>query len=332
MYVSILVVRAFLEVVSERGLSREQFLEAAGLEAARLDDLDGHLELAELDRMQQTALALTGDPALGLHMAERATAPAYDVVGYLAAHGATLRDSIENVFRYTRILSDMTARIEEAGDVATLVFKFMGDPDAPPVRLRAELTVAGFLRLVRTFCGENARPHEALFEHAAPPYAAEYTRLFGGVERFAQPVTALRFHRTMLARESIHKNPRFHAMVTSEAERMLERLERGVTHAARVRELLASKRLGTAPSMNAVAAALGMSVRSLRRRLSEEGVSYPELLEQAQVAFAKRLLESPARSIYEVAFEMGFSDPSAFHRAFRRWTGMTPAQYRESTG
>jgi len=265
MNVSVLVVRAFLEVVSERGVPLDRFLSAAGIEPARLDDLDGRLEISELDRLQEAAIDLTGDPALGIHMSERASAPAYDVIGHLASHLPTLRDSISSLLRYSRIFSDVTAVLEERGDMATMVFKFTRPPDSPAVRLRAEQTLAGFVRLLRTYCGDGAMPRQVLFEHAAPPYRAEYTRFFGGLERFEQPVTALGFDRAMLSQEAVHKSPRLSVILTSEADRLLDRLERGLTCAERVRDLLATQGVGDASTMSAVARSLGMSVRSLRR-------------------------------------------------------------------
>jgi AraC-like DNA-binding protein len=321
MNVSILIVRAFLEVVGERGPARDRFLAAAG---------SGSLTLSEFDRLQEAALAVTGDPALGIHMAERATAQGWDVIGYLASHAATLRESIETLSRFSNITTDVTLSLAEQDDIATMTFSFTGSPESPLVRMRSELTVTGFVRLLRIYCGEDAQPREVLFPYAAPPHRAEYTRVFGGKERFGQPVTALRFDRAMLSQEAVHKNPRLTALLTGEAERMLGRLQRGTTHGERVRDALASMGAGNKPTMSAVARRLGISVRSLRRRLDEEGLSFPKLVEEVHLALAKRLLEHPDRSIYEIAFEMGFSDASAFNRAFRRWSGVTPGQYRAS--
>jgi AraC-like DNA-binding protein len=330
MHVSILVVRGFLEAVAERGVTRDQFLVAAGIDPGRLENVDEQLTIAEFDRLHEAALALTGDPALGIHMGERVTAQAYDIIGYLGAHASTLREGIVTLFRYGRLVSDVTASLEERDDVASMVFEFKAPVNSPVVRMRAEFTVTGFVRLLRTFCGESAMPLEVLFPYAAPPYRAEYARVFGGRERFEQPITAIRFDRAMLSQEAVHKNPRLSAILVGEAERVLDRLERSTTHAERVRDLLALRGVSELRTMEAVARELGVSVRSLRRRLAEEGVSFPKLLEEAQLASAKRLLENSDRSIYDVAVEMGFSDPSAFHRAFRRWTGMTPSQYRAS--
>jgi AraC-like DNA-binding protein len=329
MSVSILLVRGTVEAVIAAGISRDKLLAAARFELARLDDADGRVEVDELDRVQTAALDLTGDAALGLHLGERASAAAYDMVAYLTSHATTLRESIESFLKFQRILSDTPgSRLEEEGDAAILKLANFSDGEPRCVRLRAELSMTGFYRLLQHFVGPEAAPRRVCFEHRAPSYHAEYARIFRGTERFEQAFTGIDFDRELLDREQLHKNAEFHAMLTSEAERKLNRLTRGMGHADKLREYLVATAPEARPDMTSVARGLGMSVRSLRRRLSEEGVSYGKLVEEADASVAKRLLDDPGRSIYEAAYDMGFSDPSAFHRAFKRWTGMTPKQYR----
>lgn len=101
-----------------------------------------------------------------------------------------------------------------------------------------------------------------------------------------------------------------------------------MSYADRVRELLLENGAQTRIDMNAVARSLGLSARSLRRRLCDEGISYNSIAEGALATLAKQLLADQARSIQETAYTMGFSDPSAFYRAFKRWTGTTPKTFR----
>jgi AraC-like DNA-binding protein len=328
MNVSILAVRPFLEVAAACGVSREEFLMRAGIASDRLDDPNGALEIPELDRIQELAIALTGDPALGLHMGEHARAPAYDVVGHLPSHTATLRETIEALIRFSRIHSDVSAKLEERGDRALVAFQFPGLPDAPATRFRAELSVTGFTRVLQDFGGEDALPRAVHFAHAPPLHRDEYARLFRGREHFSQPSTSIHFVREILSNGALHGSPRLKAILEGEAERMLERLDRKPTYAQRLRDWLGAREAAEIPTMDDAAHYLGLSARSLRRRLVEERASYPRLVEAARIARAKRLIEDVDRSVYQVAYDLGFSDPSAFHRAFRRWTGMTPMQYR----
>jgi AraC-like DNA-binding protein len=101
-------------------------------------------------------------------------------------------------------------------------------------------------------------------------------------------------------------------------------------HSERLREYLLAHAAPAQLDMETVARKFGMSVRSFRRRLSEEGVTYGVLVDEALVILAKRLLDDPHKSIQDAAYGIGFSEASAFHRAFKRWTGMTPKQYRDS--
>ena len=188
--------------------------------------------------------------------------------------------------------------------------------------------MTGFYRLLQHFAGPEAMPRRVSFEHRKPSYGSEYSRIFRGAERFEQAFTGIEFDSDLLDREQLHKSAELHAVLTAEAERKLNRLTRRMSHAARLRDYLIAAAPKDRSDMTSVARGLGMSVRSLRRRLSEEGVSYAELVEEAHASVAKRLLDDLGRSIYETAYDMGFSDPSAFHRAFKRWTGMTPKQYR----
>jgi AraC-like DNA-binding protein len=119
-----------------------------------------------------------------------------------------------------------------------------------------------------------------------------------------------------------------YAALESLAERKLTRITREGGHAERLKEYLVAHPPSDWPNMETIARRFDMSVRSLRRRLEKEGVSFAGLLDDVRATVAKRMLDEPRRSIYETAYAMGFSDPSAFHRAFKRWTGVTPAQYR----
>jgi AraC-like DNA-binding protein len=105
-----------------------------------------------------------------------------------------------------------------------------------------------------------------------------------------------------------------------------------MSYAERVRDLLLENGAQTRIDMNAVARSLGLSARSLRRRLCDEGISYNTIAESALATLAKQLLADQARSIQETAYTMGFSDPSAFYRAFKRWTGTTPKTFRTYGG
>jgi AraC-like DNA-binding protein len=330
MSLSIMLLHALVEGVEPAGVARQALLAAAGIDPSRLDDIDGRLERDEYDRAHVAALDLTGDEALGLHLGERVTVRPFDVIADLASHAPTLRDAFQNFTRFHRIVTDgPDTAVHETGGVATLRYQFpRGEPRCN--RLRAEFAMVGFLRMMRHFVRREDTARAIYFEHSAPGYRAEYARIFGGVERFNHDFTGIEFPAELLDRTHLPQNGELYTVLESLAERKLSRVTREGGHAERLRDYLVGSALAQRPQMDAVARSLGISVRSLRRRLDEEGVSYTSLLNDARATLAKRMLDDPNRSIYETAYAMGFSDPSAFHRAFKRWTGMTPTQYRES--
>jgi AraC-like DNA-binding protein len=330
MSLSIMLLHALIEAVEPAGVARDVLLRSASIDPERLDDIDGRLDRDEYERVQMAALDLTGDAALGLHMGERVTVRPFDVIADLASHAPTLRDAFRSCTRFHRILSDgPDAALEEHGDIATIRHEFPSS-SLRCNRMGAEFEMVGFLRMMRQFSYGDRPLRAVYFEHAAPDYRAEYTRIFGGAEHFDCDFTGIAFDRELLDRTQLPPSRELFGVLESLAERKLTRVTRDGGHSHRLRDYLSLNAAAERPQMQAVARSLGISVRSLRRRLDEEGVSYTGLLNEARATLAKRMLDDPHRSIYETAFAMGFSDPSAFHRAFKRWTGMTPTQYRHS--
>jgi AraC-like DNA-binding protein len=323
------IVRAVAEVAAHAGVGRAELLATARIDPGLLEAVDARIDFDDFARFQTVALDLTGDEALGLHVAENATEASFDLVAHLIAHAPTLRAGLELALQFQRIFTDDSQlTLTEDGDLARMRLDYRRATPRSD-RMHAEFVMVGVLRLVRTFAGP-VPVYAARFEHPRPDHHHEYWRVFGGAERFGQALTAIDLQRKILERPGQYYHAELYDVLRAQAERALLRLTRGVSHADRLRQyLLAHPPIGaTSPDMPAVARELGMSVRSLRRRLADEGASYKDLLDEALAAVAMRMLGDPRRTIQEIAHAMGFSDPSAFHRAFKRWTGMTPLQYR----
>jgi AraC-like DNA-binding protein len=124
----------------------------------------------------------------------------------------------------------------------------------------------------------------------------------------------------------------FAAALRSQAEKELARLARDATYAERLREHVLDPKTTNRRDMAFAARRLGLSARSLRRKLQLEGMSYSDVVDDALATLAKRLLADEQRTIEQTAYELGFSAPSAFHKAFKRWTGVTPSDFRRHHG
>jgi AraC-like DNA-binding protein len=226
------------------------------------------------------------------------------------------------------VLTDRSAiRLIEQETSATLVF------EVPPgtrmcKRFRAEITLAGLFRMVQYYGGGEGI-HRVSFEHQRPDHAAEYNRLFHGLERFEQPASAVTFSSELLDTAHVHADEELHATLEAQAQQRVSQLEGQTSYRDRVLQyLLERATIEQRQEMSDAARDLGVSVRTLRRRLQDEGASYSELAKKALAGRAERLVADTDRTIDETAYLLGFSDRSAFHRAFKRWTGMTPHEYR----
>jgi AraC-like DNA-binding protein len=326
---SVLFVQALVEALERSGVSRERFLLAAPIDPAKLEQPDARLDLATFDALLELALSLTRDEAFGLHMGDMVNPGNYSLTVHLAAHATTLRDAIGSLQRFYRLLTDRPFwRLVESDRTASLLYD-AGPGASPARRFRAELTMTGLYKLLKYF-DPRARPRVVAFDYQPPRYSAEYSRLFGGVERFGQKFTGIVFDRKLLGALQIHRDPELHATIVSRAETRVSKMVKGAGYSERIRRHILD---GAAPNrhdMQTMARALGLSARSLRRRLAEEGTSFRDVVDAALGTLAKRLVSDKDRPIEAVAYAMGYSHPSAFHRAFKRWTGATPAASRSS--
>jgi AraC-like DNA-binding protein len=322
-------VRAIVEAVERAGVTREALFAGTDIDAGRLGQVHERFDIREFAAIQIRALDLTRDEALGLHIAEHVQEASFDIVAHLVAHSPTLREALNRCLQFQRLASDEAQLImREKGSVVTIEYEFAHSTERAD-RMHAEFIVGGLARLVRTVPGSEGMVHAALFEHARPAHHREYTRFFGGVERFEQTTSGITFDRGLLDRPQLYDHPELYSVLRAEAERALERIMEGLSAADEVRRYLIARPPSRIPDPSTAARDLGMSERSLRRRLAAESTSYRDLVRAILEMHADHMLRDPKRSIQETAHALGFADAATFHRAFKRWTGRTPKEYRE---
>lgn len=328
--VSVRVVQGLLEAAEQVGIARAQLLEAARLHPRKWDAAETRIAMSDVYRLCELAMDLTRDPAFALHWAERLGDSTFVPISHLIAHSATLRQGFQSLAHFYRLLSDQPRHeVVEHGDKVTVRVLRLGCESLRVQRFCTEMMVVGFLRLLRHFC-RSARPERVIFDYPAPPYEAEYLRVFGPCVFFEQRFTGIVFDRALLDAPAPYKDDDVHDALQALAEQRLLRITQRTPYALRVREFLVRQDWRQGADMQRVARALGLSVRSLRRRLADEGKSYSEIESDALATVAKHLLRDKQRTIQETAYEMGFADASSFHRAFKRWTGTTPSAFRQA--
>ena len=328
--VSALVLRGLLTATEPLGVPRESLLAVVDCCLDKLDDPDARIPLRAFHDACSVALRLSGDPALGLRWADSSSATSFAPLSNLIAHSASLRQGLSLLAQYFLLLSDQGSyEVVPHGDRLLLrCVPALGE--APELRrFSAELIVGGFWRLFHWF-GGAARPAQPCFAYPAPAYRDVYDGFFGQAPTFEAPFSGFVFDDVVLQAASPLRDDEVRAALEEVAERRLLRVTQSTPYALRVRDLLVQDPAPHRVEMESVAGWMELSVRSLRRRLSDEGMSYQAVQNEAAALVAGRLLRNTRRTIGDIAYEMGFSETSAFHRAFKRWTGKTPSAYRDA--
>lgn len=272
------------------------------------------------------------DPALPVGVAQRVRVDAYDVYGLALITSRDVRAALARAARYF-VLAGNTGRLRfvEGERGARVVHERPGSPPRLGVRLGVECVLAQALHFLRAATGRRVVPRAVSIAHAAPASVSAHADFFGVAPRFGAARNELVLDREVLAIELPRVDGALSAFFERHAERMLGALGDGEPAAATaVREVLASEAFEAPPDVEAVARRLGLGARTLRRRLADEGESFRALRDRALRDRAIELLARPALPLVDVAMLLGFSDQTAFQRAFKRWTAATPQAWRRA--
>lgn len=296
-----------------------------------LEDPDSRVPFKWYAALVREAQTMCADPALALHYGEAIDMSEVSIVGLIMNASENMADAFAQLQRYSHLALEVEgagARFDVAHrDSQLWIVDSRANPNEFP-----ELTELTFARLV---CGPRRflpEPHvlEVHVTHRAPPYRAEYDRIFQCPIVFESNWNAMRMH-PQAAAWRVALQPRYvFAVLTERAEALLKNLEEAKTTRGRVESLILSTLHKGDASADAVAAAIGFSRQTLFRRLKEEGVTFEQVLDDLRHRMALHYLQGKRASVNEVAYLVGFSDRASFSRAFKRWTGKSPGEMRDN--
>lgn len=321
------IVRSLVAFAESAGAPRSDLLRRARIDDEALSAEHARSDTKSFFAVCTGAIELTGDPALVLHWQEHAAGGAtFAPLSTLAICATTLDEALTLLDHYNVLLCDRRYHELVRGDDCVALRVVSRKCEAPTAqRLAAEIVMFGLFRMVSQFV-PRARLRVS-FAYPPPESAAEYVRLFAGRAQFCAPRTELTFEHTLLGARSLHGDEELRRALMQLADQRALRIAADVPYVARVRRLLLEASAAQR-NMRAIACMLGLSARTLRRKLDGEGAAFHQLAAEAMPVIAKRYLRDHELSIQQIAAKMGFSDASTFHRAFRRWTGTTPNAFR----
>lgn len=327
-YGSIHAVLPLLDALRARGLAPEPILERAGIPASALSDPRARFPQRAFGALWLAASEATGDPAIALRVAVSVKPTTLGVIGYLASASASGRNAFELVRDLTPILwEDVGCDLESHGDAVFIRCRTGVSPR--PHLFTIEYAIGLAVAMSRFLGAGRFEAIEASFSHAAPTatYAEECQQILGLPVRFAAAEDGVLLPGAMLDASNPFADAELRRLLERHAAEQLAGIQTRARLVARARACVRSMLPEGDLSADCVAARLGMSSRTLRRRLREEETTYQEILDDVRSELARRYLADERRGIGEVAFLLGFSDASAFTKAFRRWSGRTPADF-----
>jgi AraC-like DNA-binding protein len=316
-----------------RGLVSQALFEAAGLDPRRSPEPERHIPALRYVELWDTVVRQLNDPAFAARTGMAFQLEALEGFGFLAMSCSTLTQAYERTRVYRSLYNVGSGwELEPAGSgLMRMRWEAWRLAQAPEVGRRAvnEYQVAEMLASLKTLVGEpRLRATRVCFRHPAPADRAAIGDLFGTAPEFDAEFDGFEVPREWLDRPLALSNPALRAYFEKQCREAAARFEADAAVTAKVRRELILRMNGPLPSMQDVGRALGLSVRSLHRALESEGTKYNDVVDDVRREFSERYLARPSLSITEVSYLVGFSDTSAFFKAFKRWTGKKPGEYR----
>lgn len=323
----VLYLRHIADQIGSHGGDIGQWLERSGLRESQLHDPSLSIPLPVFQQLVRDALLLSHEPALGLLVGERLGATTHGILGYAALNSGTIREALALVERYAGLrLSLLSVGHEEHRGDMRIVFTEthpLGDVRRPLL----EAVVLSIKNILDAISMGVGRVSEVAFPFAAPEYADLALDLFGAPVRYGQSWTGFSLPLAVLDVPLKMADPEAFREAAQICQRELDKLTANESVATRVRRLLLEKQSGF-PSLQVTARLFSMTPRTLHRRLLEEETSFRELLEEVRRTLAVEHLKAGRFTVDEIAYTLGYSDLANFRRAFKRWEGVAPSEYR----
>jgi AraC-like DNA-binding protein len=320
---------AISRALDESGVSSGELLRGIGMDPSRLGDVHHRYSQEQVTSLWIAAVEATRDELFGLKVARHVRPSTFHVVGYAMSCSATLRRALERFAHSARLVSDSAVvSFRPDGEDFRLEMD-LNTGGRKPIYQTIDTMLAGVFLLCEWVRGEPITPVNVSFRHHRPADDALYSSVFHGPVAFEQPVNAITFRAADLEMPVPSANEELAMMLDEMTSKYLALRFTG-RFSRKVRDALVAQLSEGEPTKAETARLLVMTERTLLRRLQEENTTFQEVLDHLREERAYNFLRQPDLTIDAIAVELGFSTSSTFSRAFTRWTGQRPSEWREN--
>lgn len=319
-----------VQTLEALGVPAQAVLEGSGIKPDALGDATNRVSVQQTLAVHANALRLSPDPAVALHVGTRIHITHFGLYGYALLASTSPRQAIDFAIKYRALASPLIGldfALDGNEGVWSLSDVLGLDTDSAAFRFLAEMQLGTLLSLHRDLLGTTPQPLRVRLSYRAPAHAACYQDVLGCPVSFEAPANELRLDARWLSHPLAFANPISAALAKKTCDQMLADLHHRTGVVGRLATLLL-QRPGRFPRVAAAAAELGMTTRTLHRRLKAEGSTYQQVLDTVRCQLATDYLQRTPMTVEDIAHALGFSDAANFRHAFKRWTGRTAGSYR----
>jgi AraC-like DNA-binding protein len=316
------------QAIDDAGAKSDEILQDLDIDRALLSRTDGFIPCAGFARILETTAQRTGDKAFGLHFGARINPKTIGCLAYAVMNSPTVAAAFETAGRYIHLHNEAAQlTFVEDKDLSSWSYALM---DLHPAQSRqfVDYGMAAALNVIRAMVGSSWSPREVHFVHQEREIMPAYGEVFRSPVVFACSTNAFVMDTDFCRRPIPAADPNLYRILISYLDDVLSRMPKPDGMVTPIRAAIAQLTKEGGLKLARAAKALGMSPRTLQRQLKQRGLSFAELVEDTRRALALEYLEHRENTLTEIAFLLGYSEVSAFNRAFKRWTGKTPMAYR----
>ncbi len=323
------VLSQLLKYLKHLGIDAGSVLRSAGADDSLLTLPDARISAQTYINIEEEAVKISGDPYFGIHMGEYAEAGNWSIIGYMMMNCSTLGEALLKAGKYSRIISTLihTSVVIKGSNIK---ISFIKDKLCPELSKHCfESAISSSIRMARELCNADFCPVEVGLKSHAPKSLDEYRRVFRCPVLFDQknyyfvmPVSALRLPVSC-------PNPGLLEYFEEYVRKYIAEIDCNKPFSAETTKRIVSALDSARLSIGSVSKEMGISKRTLQSRLKEEETSFRDILENTRVTLAKKYIKEN-HTVEDITFMLGFKEASVFRRTFKKWTGFTPGEFRQS--
>jgi AraC-like DNA-binding protein len=326
--VSVTMVYPILKTLIQQGIDQERILAQANIDLTILRDNEARLSNEQFVRLTEAAAVISSDEAFGLHQGQRVEVSDLGVIGYVMLHSGTIAQALTAYQKYNLVVCsgyNISWKVEDDEAIIEMTYDNL---QGKPGRHCMEDMVSTVYHLMIKLCCRAIPLKEVHFTHQLGGELGEYIAVLGIAPRFGCEGNSIRLGKDVLEYPILLADPRLLATFESIADEARHKLASGRLFSTELYQWIIKSITHHLPTLKDASRAFRMSVRSLQDKLKQENMTYQEMISRVRKELAISYLARPEHRVSDVAYLLHFSEPSAFHNAFKKWTGTTPKQYR----